>query len=81
MICFYEKNGLMVKVYDQGDDLQVLTNNEPQKERWFSKWSNDYTGSVYNAIGSVILAIDPTKDKPVFDIKEVQWLNKTNRNY
>jgi len=76
MICFYEKDGLLIKVYDQSDDLQILTNVESQKERWFTKWSDYFEGSVYSAIGSVIKSIYPKRENPVFDINDVQWLKK-----
>ena len=70
MICFYIKDKLLIKVYDQGEDLQVLTNNEKERERWFSVWRKDYKASVYRAIDSVLK--DITGDH--LDINQINWI-------
>ena len=69
MICFYKDDKVLIKVFDQGDDLQLLCNVESQKERWFSVWQDDKKGSVYNALKSVLQALNFE-----FDIMKISWI-------
>ena len=61
MVAIIKKDGFLFKVYDQGQDFQVIVTNEnghAVKERWFGKWSHDIKGSLNRVFTSMGIDIN-----------------------
>ena len=55
MFAFYKDQNKVYKLYDHHDDWQVIyKEGDTNRERWFSVWQNDKTGSAHNAMMSCV---------------------------
>lgn len=57
MFAFIKLENKLVKVYDVGDDWQVLVfdnNGKKINERWYSQWHEDRMASFYRAVECTI---------------------------